>query len=198
MSQDKKSGRTIIQSVYRHLWPKILGAKMLGVGMLAFCLHIFAPTPAYSVDLSEYLRLEVMSKTLVRRVQEAGDENPDWDNLILPQYREFRQIMLQFMIDSLDELHAPGRQAAMAPPDYMEKYIDWEKLGPSKAPVDFAQVPLPWFNLQADYIRKAIKVADRTLSAEEIDKEQALAVFETLKASILAWPRPPIVIGGGS
>ena len=193
MSQDKKSGRMIIQSVYRQIW-----ARILGVGFLAFCLHIFAPVPASSVDLSEYLRLEVMSKTLVRRVQEAGEEDPDWDGLILPQYREFRQIMIQFMIDSLDEFHAPGRRAAMVPPDYMEKYIDWEKLGPGKAPVDFAQVPLPWFNLQADYIKEAIHAADRALSAKEIDKEQALAVFETLKAAVLAWPRPPIVIGSGS
>ena len=138
------------------------------------------------VDLAEYLRLEVISKTLHKRAQ----EQPEWENLIKPQYTAFRDAMHDFILQSVERMESK----ALPPPTLHGGEIKWASLEPGKKAIAFDRVPAPWFNLQAELIRSHLNLIDEAFikPVEEIDQAQMTLWFEVIKDAVLAWPRPPL------
>lgn len=160
-------------------------AIVIGTASLAINLPSFA---MQGVVLQEYLRIEVMSKTLYKRTI----EEPNWDDLIRPMWVEFRQIMQNFILASTEK----DTSKAIPPPGMSGAKIDWENLPPSKQSVDFSKVPSPWFHLQADKIKILMKAVDEELAKKPINHEKMHGLFEGIKDAVLAWQRPPIQLGG--
>ena len=138
------------------------------------------------IDLAEYLRLEVISKTLHKRAK----EQPEWEDLIKPQYTAFRDAMHDFILQSVERMESK----ALPPPTLYGGEIKWASLEPGKKAIEFDRVPAPWFNLQAELIRNHLDLVDEEFikSMEEIDQAQMTLWFEVIKDAVLAWPRPPL------
>ncbi|MFK7867338.1 MAG: hypothetical protein AB8B77_07870 [Alphaproteobacteria bacterium] len=152
--------------------------------LLGLSISTLTHAQAQEIDEAEYLRLEVISKTLYSR----SKENPNWEKLMIPQWSAFRDAMNVFIMNSVE-----GRDTKAIPPaGYLSAKIDWDSLGTGGNPVAFDRVPDAWFNLQAEKIRTAMQEADILLKTPDFEAEPVTEQFKIIKNAVLAWPRPPL------